>query len=68
MCVQEVRNLEKENIKIMARKAEVSIAFAAWGRQDYPQIMDEMKKSCDFSFDTPHELEKFLFEEFNNEN
>ncbi len=52
----------------MARKAEVSIAFAAWGRQDYPQIMDEMKEICDFSFDTPHELEKFLFEEFNNEN
>ncbi len=45
----------------MASKAGVSIAFAAWGRKDYPQILAQMKKLCDFSFDSPEALESFLF-------
>lgn len=47
----------------MAHKAGVPIAFAAWGRQAYPRILAEMKALCDFTFDAPEHLEKFLFEE-----
>lgn len=46
----------------MASKAGVPIAFAAWGRRDYPQISAEMKRLCDFSFDSTEDLAKFLFE------
>ena len=46
----------------MASKAGVPIAFAAWGRKDYPEIVEEMKALCDFSFDTTKELENFLFD------
>ena len=45
----------------MASKAGVPIAFAAWGRKDYPEIAAEMRKLCDFSFESTEELEKFLF-------
>lgn len=47
----------------MAGKAGVPIAFAAWGRQDYPQILEEMTRLCDFRFDTTAQLEAFLFQE-----
>lgn len=47
----------------MARTAGVSIAFAAWGRKDYPEIAEEMRRLCDFSFDATEELEHFLFDE-----
>lgn len=47
----------------MASKAGVPIAFAAWGRKDYPQIAAQMRKLCDFSFNTTKELENFLFGE-----
>lgn len=46
----------------MASKAGVPIAFAAWGRKDYPEISKEMRKLCNFSFDTTEDLEKFLFD------
>ena len=46
----------------MASKAGVSIAFAAWGREDYPEIAVQMRRLCDYSFDSPKELEHFLFE------
>ena len=39
------------------------IAFAAWGRKDYPEIAAEMRGLCDFSFDSTLELERFLFDE-----
>jgi len=47
----------------MASRAGVSIAFAAWGRTDYPEIIREMTGLCDFSFSTPKALEDFLFRE-----
>ncbi len=47
----------------MASRAGVPIAFAAWGRKDYPQIAEEMTRLCDFAFDAPKELEHFLFGE-----
>ncbi len=46
----------------MAKAAGVPMAFAAWGRQDYPGILEQMRGLCDFSFDTTEALEKFLFE------
>ena len=45
----------------MAKKQQVPIAFAAWGRKNCPAICEEMRKICDFSFDTPQEFGKFLF-------
>ena len=47
----------------MASKAGVPIAFAAWGRKDYPEIAEEMRSICDFSFDSTEGLEDFLFGE-----
>ena len=46
----------------MAKRQNVAVAFAAWGRKNCPAICREMEALCDFSFDTPGELEKFLFE------
>ena len=46
----------------MAHNADVPIAFAAWGRKDYPQIAAEMRAICQFSFDSTEDLYKFLFE------
>lgn len=45
----------------MASQAGVPIAFAAWGRKDYPEIAAEMRAICDYSFDSTEELETFLF-------
>ena len=46
----------------MASKANVPIAFAAWGREDYPQIVADMTRLCNYTFHSPKELEKFLFD------
>lgn len=46
----------------MATKAGVPIAFAGWGRKDYPEIYEEMHSLCNYSFDSTKELEKFLFD------
>lgn len=46
----------------MASKAGVPIAFAAWGREDYPAISEEMTRLCNFTFHSPEELENFLFD------
>lgn len=46
----------------MARKVNVPIAFAAWGREEYPAILEEMTRLCDFTFHNPEDLEAFLFE------
>ena len=70
-CIMEKYNLSPEELLVvddmkpaweMASSAGVSIAFAAWGRQEYPNILQEMRKLCDFSFDSPDGLEKFLFD------
>lgn len=47
----------------MARAAGVNIAFAGWGRQDYPEICSEMSRLCDFSCGTIRDLEHLLWEE-----
>ncbi len=45
----------------MARSAGVKVAFAAWGRRDFPEISAQMRALCDTTFDTPAELEAYLF-------
>ena len=47
----------------MADPLGVEVAFAAWGKQDFPELLREMKELCAWSFDDPAELEEFLFEE-----
>ena len=47
----------------MAHPLGVKVAFAGWGRTEFPALAKEMKSLCDYSFDSPEELEKFLFEE-----
>ncbi len=46
----------------MARTAGVEIAFAGWGRAEFPAICGEMETLCDYSFYSTERLEKFLFE------
>lgn len=47
----------------MANKVGTPIAFAAWGRKDFPELSAQMKALCNFSFDSPEELERFLFDD-----
>lgn len=46
----------------MARSGGCEIAFAGWGRTEFPQIFEEMSSCCNFTFDCIEKLEKFLFE------
>jgi hypothetical protein len=46
----------------MARHAGCPIAFAGWGRRDFPTICSEMEQLCDFSFYSTKDLENFLFD------
>ena len=46
----------------MASKAGVEIGFAAWGKVGFPAIAEEMKRLCDYSFQSPRELAQFLFD------
>lgn len=47
----------------MAAPLKVPVAFAAWGRLGFPELLLEMKKLCNYSFDTPEALEHFLFDD-----
>lgn len=47
----------------MARAASIHIAFAGWGRIDFPEIKTEMTALCDYAFDSTQALYQFLFEE-----
>jgi hypothetical protein len=46
----------------MAKSAGCPIAFAGWGRLQFPDIYREMENLCDFAFPTVEALEQFLFE------
>ena len=46
----------------MARSGGCPIAFAGWGRTEFPEITVEMTGLCDYSFDSTEKLEKFLFD------
>ena len=47
----------------MARGAGVEIAFAGWGRKEFPDICRDMESLCDYSFMTIEDMEKFLFDD-----
>ena len=46
----------------MAKAVGVQVAFSAWSKSDFPELEGEMRSICDFSFDSPADLEAFLFE------
>lgn len=46
----------------MARAAGVKIAFAGWGRLEYPEICAQMNTLCDFTFIDVDSLQHFLLE------
>ena len=46
----------------MTAKVNVPIAFAGWARSPELEISREMKEICDFSFRTPMDLQRFLFD------
>ncbi len=46
----------------MAQPVGVKIAFAAWGKTEFPDLSQEMRSLCDHTFETPEKLEKFLFD------
>lgn len=48
---------------MMAKPLNVPIAFAAWGKVEFPELTQEMRDICDYSFDSAEDLEQFLFEE-----
>jgi len=47
----------------MACSVRVPFAFAGWSKTDFPGLTKEMKSVSDFSFNSPQELERFLFDE-----
>ena len=47
----------------MTHNAQVPIAFAGWGKQDCPEIIQEMSELCDYTFHTVSSLHQFLFGE-----
>lgn len=47
----------------MASKVQVPIAFAGWGRQNYPEIVTEMTELCNYAFRETNDLYHFLFED-----
>jgi len=47
---------------MMAHPLDIKIAFAGWGKQEFPELSEEMHTICDFSFQTTEDLEKFLFD------
>lgn len=46
----------------MANSVGVATAFAGWSKAEFPELTEEMRNICDFSFDSAANLEKFLFE------
>ena len=46
---------------MMAHPLGVQIAFAGWGKVDFPELSAEMKAICDYTFETTGELYEFLF-------
>lgn len=46
----------------MAQSADVDIAFAAWSKEEFPNLNMEMRKLCKYTFDSTKALENFLFD------
>lgn len=47
----------------MADSVGVATAFAGWSKAEFVELTQEMRRFCDFAFDTPAQLETFLFGE-----
>ena len=47
---------------MMANPLGIEIAFAAWSKADFPELSEEMKSLCNYTFDTTKKLEMFLFD------
>ena len=53
-----------DDMKLACRMAEplgIDVAFAAWGKHEFPELSREMRGLCRYAFETPKELEHFLF-------
>lgn len=46
----------------MANAIGADTAFAGWSKSEFPELCAEMRDICTCSFDSPQELEKFLFD------
>lgn len=46
----------------MAEPVGVSVAFAGWGKEDFPDIAREMRELCRYHFHNTEELYRFLFD------
>lgn len=46
----------------MARAVSVPIGFAQWSKTGQPEICKEMSSLCNYTFNSPKELEDFLFD------
>ena len=47
----------------MAHPLNVKIAFAAWGKLEFPELSEEMRNLCDYTFHSAEDLERYLFKE-----
>lgn len=47
---------------LMAAPLGVKVAYAGWDDMGVPELRDEMKRICAYSFDSTEDLKKFLFE------
>lgn len=45
----------------MANALGIDTAFAGWSKRDFPELSREMRALCSYSFDTPRDLDNFLF-------
>ena len=46
----------------MASKVNVATVFAKWSKMEQPDICRELSALCTYTFDSPKELEQFLFD------
>lgn len=46
----------------MANAIGADTAFAGWSKTEFPELCAEMREICTCVFDSPEELEKFLFD------
>ena len=46
----------------MASKVNVAVGFAQWSKAKHQDICQEMRKLCQYSFETTETLEQFLFD------